>query len=213
MVGMHRELLLVRHVKSAWDDPSLADHDRPVAPRGVKALRHLRDYLKRTDYRPDVVLCSSSRRTVDTLDGIRAALPNRASIEVADELYLANADTLLARLQALDDTIRCAMVVGHNPAIEDLAQRLVGSGDTSLRCPARREGPYRGSGGAVVRRRVDGPRRRRCPPRRVVPAPPTAAVTRLVTVGEFTACASLPARCHTQRSRSATHAAVTITNR
>ena len=131
--GMRRDLLLVRHVKSAWDDPSLADHDRPLAPRGMKAVRHLRDYLKRSDYRPNVVLCSSSRRTVDTLDGIRAALPKRASIEVADELYLAHADTLLARLQALDGTIRCAMVVGHNPAIEDLAARLVGSGDAVLR--------------------------------------------------------------------------------
>ena len=152
MVGMHRELLLVRHVKSAWDDPSLADHDRPVAPRGMKALRHLREYLKRTDYRPNVVLCSSSRRTVDTLDGIRAALPKRASIEVADELYLANADTLLARLRALDDAIRCAMVVGHNPAIEDLAERLVGSGDTSLRAQLAAKVPT----GALVALSFDG---------------------------------------------------------
>ena len=132
MAGMRRELLLVRHVKSAWDDPSRADHDRAVAPRGMKALRLLREYLERTDYRPMVVLCSSSRRTVDTLDGIRAALPKHASIEVTKALYLANADALDARVRALDDTIRCAMVVGHNPAIQDLAERLVGSGDTSL---------------------------------------------------------------------------------
>jgi phosphohistidine phosphatase len=133
MAGMRRDLLLLRHVKSAWDDPSLGDHDRPIAPRGKKALRQLRAYLKGTDYRPTVVLCSSARRTVDTLEGIRAAVPKRASIEVTDELYLASAGTLLARLQALDGTIGCAMVVGHNPAIEDLAARLVGSGDAGLR--------------------------------------------------------------------------------
>jgi phosphohistidine phosphatase len=52
---------------------------------------------------------------------------------VTDALYLASADTLLARLRALDGTIRCAMVVGHNPAIEDLAVRLVGSGDAGRR--------------------------------------------------------------------------------
>jgi phosphohistidine phosphatase len=149
---MRRNLLLVRHVKSAWDDPSLADHDRPVAPRGMKALRHLREYLKRSDYRPDVVLCSSSRRTVDTLDGIRAALPKRVTIEVADELYFANADTWLARLQALDGTIRCAMVIGHNPAIEDLAACLVGSGDGALRGQLAAKVPT----GALVALSFDG---------------------------------------------------------
>ena len=115
-------------------------------------MRRLRGFLKRTGYRPNLVLCSSSRRTVDTLNGIRAALPRRASIEVADELYLANADTLLARLRDVDDTIRCAMVVGHNPAIEDLAERLVGSGDTSLRAQLAAKVPT----GALVALSFDG---------------------------------------------------------
>jgi len=130
---MRRDLLLVRHAKSAWDDPSLADYDRPLAPRGTKAVRRLREYLTRTEHRPDVVLCSSSRRTVDTVEGIRVALPKRASIEPADGLYLADATTILTRLRALDGTVRCAMLVGHNPGIEDLASRLVGSGDAELR--------------------------------------------------------------------------------
>src|SRR4249919_2403209 len=100
---VRRDLLLLRHAKSAWDDPSLADHDRPLAPRGTKALRRLADYLTRAEYRPDVVLCSSARRTVETLDGIRSALPKRASVEIADELYGAHANTLLRRLHGLND--------------------------------------------------------------------------------------------------------------
>ncbi|MGE3688962.1 MAG: histidine phosphatase family protein [Acidimicrobiia bacterium] len=130
---MRRDLLLVRHAKSAWDDPSLADHDRPLAPRGAKSLRRLRDHLIRAERRPDVVLCSSARRTVDTLDGIRPALPKRACIDVADELYLTDADTLLTRLHGLDGKVRCAMLIGHNPSVEDLALLLVGSGDAGLR--------------------------------------------------------------------------------
>ena len=59
-------------------------------------------YLTHAEYRPDVVLCSSSRRTVDTLDGIRAALPRRARVELADELHLADANTLLNRLHGLN---------------------------------------------------------------------------------------------------------------
>ena len=114
MSQVRRDLLLVRHAKSAWDDPSLNDHDRPLAPRGTKATRRMSDYLAQAEYRPDVVLCSSSRRTMDTLDGIRAALPRRARVELADELYLADANTLLKRLHGLNGKDRCAMLVGHN---------------------------------------------------------------------------------------------------
>jgi phosphohistidine phosphatase len=133
MAGIRRDLLLVRHAKSAWDDPSLVDHDRPLAPRGEKAVRRLREYLTRSEYRPDVVLCSSSRRTVDTLEGIRAALPKRARIDVVDELYLADADTLVTLLRAIGAEVGCAMLVGHNPGLEDLAALLAGAGDAGLR--------------------------------------------------------------------------------
>jgi phosphohistidine phosphatase len=149
---MRRDLLLVRHAKSAWDDPSVADHDRPLAPRGEKALQGLREQLSRAEHRPDVVLCSSARRTVDTLDGIRAALPKGASIDVTDELYLASTDTLLSRLHGLNDKVHCAMLIGHNPGIEDLALLLVGSGDAGLRAQLAAKLPT----GALVALSCDG---------------------------------------------------------
>lgn len=129
---MRRDLLLVRHAKSAWDDPSLADHDRPLAPRGAKALRRLRDHLRSAGHRPDVVLCSSARRTVETLGGIRAALPKRTKVEITDELYLADADAMLALLHGHAGKVRCAMLIGHNPGTEDLALLLAGSGEPEL---------------------------------------------------------------------------------
>jgi len=133
MASVRRDVLLVRHAKSAWDDSSLADHDRPLAPRGEKALIRLREYLTQAGFLPDVVLCSSSRRTADTLEGIRVALPKRARIELDDELYLADANTMLTRLHDLDAEVRCVMLVGHNPGIEDLASLLAGSGDARMR--------------------------------------------------------------------------------
>ena len=42
-----KQLLLLRHAKSSWDDPSLADEDRPLAPRGRKAARRIRAYVRR----------------------------------------------------------------------------------------------------------------------------------------------------------------------
>jgi phosphohistidine phosphatase len=89
---------------------------------------------------------------VDTLDGFRAALPKQARIDVTDDLYLANADTLLTRLHGLDGKVRCAMVVGHNPGIEDLALLLVGSGDAGLRAQLTAKLPT----GAVVVLSFDG---------------------------------------------------------
>jgi phosphohistidine phosphatase len=99
-----------------------------------------------------VVLCSSSRRTVDTLEGIRAALPKRARIDVVDELCLADADTLVTLLRALDAQVGCAMLIGHNPGLEDLASLLAGSGDAGLRTQLAAKFPT----GALVALSFDG---------------------------------------------------------
>jgi phosphohistidine phosphatase len=130
---MHRHLLLVRHAKSAWDDPSLTDRERPLAPRGVKALPRVRAHLADAGHQPQVVLCSPSRRTRDTLDGIRPALPKEVRIELDDRLYLASAKSLLARLRGLDDGVDCALVIGHDPGLHELATTLAGTGDAGLR--------------------------------------------------------------------------------
>lgn len=130
--GMGRHLILVRHAKSAWNDPSLVDHDRPLAPRGARALPRLRNHLASVPP-PELVLCSTSRRTADTLDGIRAALSRHARIEMEQALYEATVDTLLGRLHRVDSDIGCAIVIGHNPALQDLAMLLVDAGDPDMR--------------------------------------------------------------------------------
>ena len=128
-VGMRRPLLLVRHATSAWDDPSLAEPARPLAPRGRKAVRRLHEDLEQAAPAPEIVLCSSSRRTIESLDGFRSAIPPHTRVEIDETIYEAHADTLLRGLQRLDDEIRCAMMIGHNPGMQDLTVRLAGSGD------------------------------------------------------------------------------------
>lgn len=127
-----RHLLLARHAKSSWDDPSVDDHDRPLAPRGERALPKMAEHLAAAPHRPDLVLCSSARRTVDTLDGVRAAVPD-ARIEIDDRVYAAGSGTLLNRLGRLDPDLGCVMVVGHNPGLQELAVLLIGAGDADLR--------------------------------------------------------------------------------
>jgi phosphohistidine phosphatase len=122
-------LVLVRHAKSAWDDPTLADHDRPLAPRGRRALERLAAHLAALPIAPGLVLCSSARRTRETLAGVRSALPIDAVLAVDAGLYGASAQTMLHRLRRIDRTTQAAMVVGHNPGLQALAVLLAGQGD------------------------------------------------------------------------------------
>ena len=118
-------LLLLRHAKSSWDDPGLADHDRPLAARGHKAAKRIGARL-RTDQTPvDLVLCSSARRARETVDLV--APPGK--IEIEDGLYGASADELLKRLRHVDDAVTSVMVVGHNPAMQELALKLLPDAD------------------------------------------------------------------------------------
>jgi phosphohistidine phosphatase len=118
-------LLLLRHAKSSWDDPGLADHDRPLAPRGLEAAKRIGVRL-RTDQTPvDLVLCSSARRARETLDLV--APPGEITIE--DGLYGASADELLTRLRQVNDDVASVMLVGHNPAMQQLGVGLLSPAD------------------------------------------------------------------------------------
>jgi phosphohistidine phosphatase len=123
---MHR-LLLLRHAKSSWDDPSLADRDRPLAPRGHRAAARMANHLRTDVPRPDLVLCSPALRTRETLDRMSNAFGD-AEVVVDDELYGAGEGELLERLRAVDDRFETVAVIGHNPGIHDLAIALAGSG-------------------------------------------------------------------------------------
>lgn len=116
-------LLLLRHAKSDWDDPTLEDHERPLAARGRQAAPRMARHLTRTPLRPDLVLCSTARRARQTLDLVRPALPP-VPIVHEDALYTFEASALLDRLRTCPPEARVVMVVGHNPALEDLALHL-----------------------------------------------------------------------------------------
>jgi phosphohistidine phosphatase len=124
-----RKLFLLRHAKSSWDDPRLADHDRPLAPRGKRAAKVIAEHLRDEGTAPEVVLCSSSQRTRATLERIAPALGDDVAVEIERELYAAPASTLLRRLQAVGDDVESVMLIGHNPGIEQLALTLAGDGE------------------------------------------------------------------------------------
>jgi phosphohistidine phosphatase len=118
-----RDLHLLRHAKSSWAESDLTDHERPLAPRGRRACTKLEKHLRRARIRPELVLCSSSVRTRETLELIRPALGD-AALEIEDALYAASAEVLLTRLRRLPDRPRSVLLIGHNPGLEDLAVAL-----------------------------------------------------------------------------------------
>jgi phosphohistidine phosphatase len=126
-------LLLLRHAKSSWDDPSLADYDRPLAKRGRKAAPEVGAALAAKGLRPDLVLCSSAVRARETLDLVLKALgPPLPEVRYDEELYMATPATSIARLrqQVVNPAnAQHVMLVGHNPGFEELARMLVGGGN------------------------------------------------------------------------------------
>lgn len=123
-----RELLLLRHAKSAWDDPSAADHDRDLAPRGVKAAKRMGRELVARGLLPDLILCSTARRARRTLELALRAFATPPPIRELRSLYLAPPGRSLAIVQRQAATARRLMLVGHDPGMHALARRLAGGG-------------------------------------------------------------------------------------
>jgi phosphohistidine phosphatase len=122
-----KTLYLLRHAKSSWEDPSVPDHDRPLAPRGRRATELLAKHLRHEGIAPELVLCSTARRARETFDGIP---PRIGDVEVRfePELYGASGEELLTRLRAIPEVVQSAMLIGHNPSIQSLALSLARGG-------------------------------------------------------------------------------------
>jgi len=115
-----KRLFILRHAKSSWDDPGLADHERPLAPRGRRAVEAIAAHVHSAGITPELVLCSSARRTRETLEGV--AVGGEHLIE--PDLYGANCEDVLERLHRVPEDIGSVMLVGHNPTLQRLVLHL-----------------------------------------------------------------------------------------
>lgn len=133
-----RVLWLLRHAKTVRDPPAGGtDHDRRLAPRGRRdadALgRRLADPADRLGLGrildghslPDLVLCSTATRTVQTAERVFEPVTGAPPTRYLRTLYSAAPEGVLAEVKAVEETLAAVMVVGHNPAISDLAEALV----------------------------------------------------------------------------------------
>ena len=123
-----KTLYLLRHAKSDWGDPGLADHDRPLAPRGQTAAPRVAAVMAHEGLVPAHVLCSTATRARETWDLIAETWGTPVPFETRRAIYDADGGDLIAMAQRLDEALPSAMLVGHNPAMEEAAARLAGDG-------------------------------------------------------------------------------------
>jgi phosphohistidine phosphatase len=120
-----RTLVLLRHAKSAW--PDVPDHERPLAPRGRRDAPAAGRWLCREGCVPDQVLCSTACRARQTWQLAAAALGQSPPVVFEPGIYGASTPELLDVIRHAASAARTLLVVGHDPAIAELALRLAGA--------------------------------------------------------------------------------------
>jgi phosphohistidine phosphatase len=121
-------LYLLRHAKAGWAAPGMRDFDRPLEPGGVADAQAIGAVMMACGHIPDRVLCSSSRRTRETWDGVAKHLGQRDDVVFSDALYGSDATGYLDAIREAGEA-QSVLVVGHNPMTEDIAFALAGSGE------------------------------------------------------------------------------------
>jgi phosphohistidine phosphatase len=126
-------LSLLRHAKSSWKNPTLPDRERPLATRGVTDAPLMGKAMAERGIDPELVLCSSARRTRDTLALVLPELKVEPKVVYDDALYHASPQAMLEMLRGVQPGANRVMLVGHNPEIQSFALDLVGSGPKHFR--------------------------------------------------------------------------------
>ncbi len=119
-----RTLFIMRHCKSRWDDPEVDDHERGLAKRGKRDARLVGQALAERLPPPDVILSSSARRACGTARRVARAWGYSGKILQKPALYSGGPLQYLQALRPLSDSVVSVLLVGHNPALENLIWAL-----------------------------------------------------------------------------------------
>jgi phosphohistidine phosphatase len=128
-----RRLLLLRHAKSSWDAPGLADLDRPLAPRGRRAAPRMAQLMVERRWLPDFVLRSPAERVRETWQLMAPRLREHIPCRTLRTLYPGAPSRLLTALRRAPDDAQTLLLIGHNPGLAALATSLCGAGAKKAR--------------------------------------------------------------------------------
>jgi phosphohistidine phosphatase len=145
MNEQHRSLILLRHAKSGYPD-GVADHDRPLAPRGLREAGLAGDWLRANLPAIDEVLCSTAIRARQTV--ARAGVD--APVRYVERLYDASPATVIDEINTVADDVTTLLVVGHEPIISVVAVDLAGAEGTKIAAAESISAKFPTSGIAVL---------------------------------------------------------------
>ena len=123
---MTKTLIIMRHAKSSWDDPGLADYDRPLNKRGLRDASRMAQWLSESELIPDQVIASAACRANQTASIVTNELALETDILETRDLYLSDYDAYLEQVSYLPNNVETVLVIGHNPTMESLVYLLSG---------------------------------------------------------------------------------------
>lgn len=122
-----KKLLILRHAKSSWADPDLADFDRPLNERGMLAAPFMGSLMSAEGLVPELIVSSPAERAKHTAELAKAGGAMDAEILFEDRIYEASPQTLMQVAREVQSSIGSIMIVGHNPGIEGFIRLLTGA--------------------------------------------------------------------------------------
>lgn len=121
-----KNLILIRHAKSSWDEPGVGDRERPLNKRGLKDAPKIGAALRERGVEPDVMIASLAVRAWATAELIADELGYpREELVQESAIYAAGLNALMQVVQNIDEEVETACLIGHNPGFEDLANTLI----------------------------------------------------------------------------------------
>jgi phosphohistidine phosphatase len=136
-----RRLMLLRHAKSDWSEAGTGDHERPLNRRGQETAPKIGAYLAHANLTPDLVICSTAKRTRQTFNLVASAFSKSPPAIFEDRLYLTDRATILNLIRATPRNVHSLLLIGHNPGLHETALALISAGDADLRDRLREKFP------------------------------------------------------------------------
>ncbi len=127
-----KTLYILRHAKAELGKDGQEDSERTLSERGREACASIGAYVREKSYTPSLVLCSPAARTRETYELAMQAAEISPTVRYEKGIYLASPTTLLQLIQGTDNNQDSLLIVGHNPAMHQLAFSLAQPANTVL---------------------------------------------------------------------------------
>jgi len=121
-----KSVLILRHAKSSWKHSDLADHDRPLNKRGKRDAPIIGRLLKKENLVPENIISSTATRARSTAEAVAKASGYKGEIVLDKSLYAAGPEAYLGVMHDLSDEYVRVLIIGHNPGLEELVEKLTG---------------------------------------------------------------------------------------